>query len=61
VIFDSEKEKIQNLKLLTDSYLFKDIFNFGTIKKPDLLIKLLKALALQIGNQVSYTELAGLV
>ncbi len=61
VIFDSQKEKIRNLRLLTESYLFKDILSFGNVKKPDLLLKLLKAIALQIWNQVSYTELAGLV
>ncbi|MEA3461604.1 MAG: ATP-binding protein [Bacteroidota bacterium] len=32
--------------------------SFGTIKKPSLLDKLLKALALQIGSEVSYHELA---
>lgn len=62
VVFDKwNNEKIRDLKILADSYLFKDIFSFWNIKKPDLLIKLLKALALQIWNQVSYTELAGLV
>lgn len=62
VVFDKTiSEKQRDLKILTDSYLFKDIFSFWNIKKPDLLIKLLKALALQIWGQVSYTELAWLV
>jgi uncharacterized protein len=46
------------LKLLADSYLYKDLLNLEQIKKPVLLEKLLKALALQIGNEVSYLELA---
>ncbi len=48
------------LKQLTDSYLFKDILMLDNIKKPEKLIKLLQALAYQIGNQVSYNELAQL-
>ena len=62
VVFNkSLKEKIRDLKLLTDSYLFKDILSFWKIKKPDLIVKLLKALALQIWSQVSYTELSNLI
>lgn len=49
------------LKELTKSYLFRDAFQFQSIKNPDILEKLLTALALQIGNEVSYTELANLV
>lgn len=48
------------LKLLTDSYLYKDILMWENIKKPELLLKLLQALAYQIGNQISYNELAQL-
>ena len=50
-----EKEK---LKLLTESYLYKDVLCLEQIKKPEGLIKLLQALALQIGSQVSYNELS---
>ena len=46
------------LKLLADSYLFKDILIWNKIKKSDKIIKLLQALAFQIGNQVSYNNLA---
>jgi len=48
------------LKLLTESYLFKDLLMLEQIKKPSLLDKLLKALALQLGNEVSNNELAQL-
>lgn len=48
------------LKQLSDSYLYKDILMWEQIKKPDKLLKLLQALAFQIGSQVSYNELAQL-
>jgi len=49
------------LKGLTDAYLYKDIFALDYIKKPSLVEKLLQALALQLGNEVSYNELSKLV
>jgi len=49
------------LKSLTDSYLYKDILMWERIKKPDKLLKLMQALAFQVGNQVSYHELGQLV
>jgi len=49
------------LKQLTSSYLYKDILSITGIKKPDLLDKLLKALALQLGSEVSYNELSKLL
>ncbi len=45
------------LKQLTDSYLYKDILMWKDIKKPEKLIKLLQALALQVGSEVSYHEI----
>lgn len=49
------------LKSLASSYLYKDLLTLETIKKPVLLEKILSALALQIGNEVSYNELAQLL
>jgi predicted AAA+ superfamily ATPase len=49
------------LKTLASDYLYKDILAIGQIKKPVLLEKILKALALQVGNEVSYHELAQLL
>ena len=46
------------LNELADSYLYKDILMFDKIKKSDKLVKLLQALAFQIGSEVSYNELA---
>lgn len=45
------------LKQLSDSYLYKDILAWEQIQKPDKLLKLLQALAFQVGSQVSYHEL----
>jgi predicted AAA+ superfamily ATPase len=53
----NEKER---LKLLSDSYLYKDVLIWEQINKPDKLTKLLQALAYQVGSQVSYNELAQL-
>jgi len=54
-------EARERLLELAGSYLYKDILLLGQIRHPDALEKLLRALALQVGNEVSYTELAGLV
>jgi predicted AAA+ superfamily ATPase len=43
---------------LTNSYLFKDIYTLQELRKPEVLEKLLVALALQIGSEVSYNELS---
>lgn len=53
-------EARERLMELGGSYLYKDILLMGHIRHPDALEKLLRALALQIGQEVSYTELAGL-
>lgn len=50
-----------NLKSLAKSYSYKDILKHQNIKNPEILEKLLQALALQIGNEVSYNELANLL
>ncbi len=53
-------EKI-TLKGLSQSYLFQDILALTGIRKPELLHRLLTALALQLGSEVSYNELAQLL
>ncbi|MBO6234037.1 MAG: ATP-binding protein, partial [Prevotella sp.] len=49
------------LRTLTDSYLYKDILASDNLRKPDLLVKLLRALAFQVGSEVSYNELAQII
>jgi len=51
----------EHLKLLADSYLYKDLFALEEVKKPLLFEKIVKALALQIGSEVNFSELAQLV
>ena len=51
----------QVLQDLTTSYLYKDVLSVIGIRKPQLLEKLLKALALQLGAEVSYNELSNLL
>ncbi len=60
-VVTSPGDEEELLKLLASSYLFKDVLALGGVKKPAVLEKLVRALALQVGSQVSYNELAGLV
>ncbi|MBK9228147.1 MAG: ATP-binding protein [Ignavibacteria bacterium] len=50
-------EEEERLLLLADSYLYKDILTMELIKKPVLIDKLLRMLALQVGSEVSYKEI----
>ena len=68
LIFGSYPEVVNNpndaanlLNLIADSYLYKDILMLDRIKRPMLLEKILKALALQVGSEVSFNEIAQLV
>lgn len=56
VLNESHSEEL--LHNLTHSYLFKDILALQDIRKPELLDRLIQALAYQLGNQVSYNELS---
>lgn len=60
VVSSPGEEKVI-LKELSDSFLYKDILSLDGIGKPDKLVRLLKALALQIGSQVSYNEVGQIV
>lgn len=53
--------KSQRIKYLAANYLYKDILKFNNIKSSEVVLKLLQALALQIGSEVSYNELADLI
>jgi predicted AAA+ superfamily ATPase len=48
------------LKQLASSFLYKDVLLLDQVKRPDALVKLLQALAYQVGSQVSYNELSQL-
>lgn len=57
-ILNQKDDPRELLQMLTDSYLYKDILATDNLRKPDLLDKLLRALAFQVGSEVSYNELA---
>ncbi len=52
------KELLMNI---AGSYLYKDLLALEDIRRPALLEKLLVALALQVGSEVSYNEIAQIV
>ena len=60
-VLNNKGDEIEVLKQLSSSYLYKDLLKYKSIKKPEMLIKLLRALALQVGNEVSYNELSRLI
>lgn len=57
-IFNHKEDAKELLLNIANSYLYKDILALEDIRKPHLLEKLLVALALQVGSEVSYNELA---
>lgn len=46
------------LRFLSESYLYKDIFLFRGLKKPEKMLELLKLLAWQLGSEINYHELS---
>ena len=61
VITDTRGREREVLRNLVNSYLYRDILAHGEIRKPEILEKLVQALALQIGSEVNYNELSQLV
>jgi uncharacterized protein len=60
-VLNHPQQQKETLQQLVNSYLFKDIFAHQQLRKPEVLEKLLRALALQVGSEVSLNELAQLV
>ncbi len=54
-------EEKELLKLLAGSYLYKDLLTLEYVKKPAMLEKILKALALQVGSEISYHKIGQIV
>ena len=68
LVYGSYPEVVNNAgeerEVLTDlvgSYLYKDIFSFQDVRKPEVIEQLLQALALQVGSEVSFNELGRLL
>ncbi|MBS9774633.1 MAG: ATP-binding protein [Tenacibaculum sp.] len=60
-VLNNQGDEREVLKNLVNSYLYRDILAFSDIRKPEVLEKLLQALALQMGSEVNYNELSRLV
>lgn len=57
-VMDSDAEKQDYLNEYINNYLYKDIAMFEGVRKPQKAVDLLTLLALQIGKEVSISELA---
>ncbi len=60
-VVNSPGNEKEVLKQLSDSYLYKDILMWENIKKPEKLVKLLQALAFQVGSEVTYNNIGSLI
>lgn len=58
VFGQSEEDCINELENIASNYLYKDILAFENLKNAKILLELLQLLAFQIGNEVSFNELA---
>ena len=58
VALSDDRRATDLLYTIADSYLYKDILSLADTRNPAVLRKLLTALALQVGQEVSYNELA---
>ena len=61
VFTSSIEDKRRILEEISSSYLYKDILELENVKNPATLGKLLSAIALQLGSEVSLNELSNLV
>ena len=57
-VVTADENTRETLGLLAGSYLYKDIFKYKDLRRPELLESLLQSLALQLGSEVSYNELS---
>lgn len=61
IYLKSGKDKERLLVDIAGSYLYKDILELEQVRNPAILNKLLSALALQVGSEVSLSELGNTV
>lgn len=54
-------DEVARIREIGKGYLYKDILSHEEIKRPELLDKLLRALAFQIGQEVSFNEIGQLI
>lgn len=58
ITLDSKDDKITYLSELSTDYLYKDILAWEDIRKPQILVTILKYLALNIGNTIIYSNIS---
>lgn len=61
ILAQGNRDKRTILESILDGALFKDVFMLDGVKKPAKVVALAKALALQIGSEVSLTELSNML
>jgi len=57
-VLNNPGDEIEILKNLVNSYLYRDILSYSGIRKSHVLEKLVQVLALQVGSEVNFNELA---
>ena len=60
-VINHPSERQEALQEITSSYLYKDILSLADVRMPTVLQKLLLALALQIGSEVTFNELGNTI
>jgi uncharacterized protein len=60
-IFNYPADQETIISELVSSYLFKDVLTYDKIRKSDTVLKLVQALAYQVGSEVNYSELSKLI
>lgn len=58
ILDEPGEDAVLKLNELVSNYLYKDILAYAGVRKSTVIANLLRLLALQLGNQVSYNELA---
>ena len=58
ILASTQRAKTETVAEIANSYLLKDVLAFDRVKSSRTLLNLLKQLAFQVGNEVSFSELA---
>lgn len=58
ILAKDDQERILELKELVSSYLYRDILTLNGLRHSDKLVRILQLLAFQVGQEVSYSEIA---
>ncbi len=56
-VVSAQENKKEILKNLASDYLYRDLLSYEGIRKPKVIFDLLRLLALNVGNEVSYSKI----